>query len=82
MKTFKQFSETVIINEKKYYLEVDNRFDAYKDALSSEAAIKALYPKAKKISWVGVDDPNGYDVSIYDVLDEKGEHHTVHVSEK
>ena len=79
MKSFKEYNK---INEAKYYLEVDNSFDATRDASNEEGAVKALFPKAKKISFVGVDDPDGYDVMIYGVVDSDGERHNVKVSRR
>lgn len=66
----------------KYRLDVDNKWDSIQDAKSSEEAIKKLFPKAKKISWAGTDDDDGYYFSEYDVIDDKGQHHSVKVYEE
>lgn len=72
MKRFKEY-----ITESVYYFEVDNKWDAERNASSEESALKLLFPKAKTIEWIGSEDG----ASVYKVFDGK-DHHEVKVSKK
>lgn len=71
MKRFKNY-----ISEGKYYLEVDNKWDAFQVAKSSEEAVKLLFPKAKSINWIGSETDG---TSVYEVITKDKEYHNVTV---
>lgn len=51
-----------------YYLDIDNKSDAKVSALNEEAAVaKVMGVTEKEVRWVGCDNEDGFEISIFDV---------------
>lgn len=66
---------------KKFYLDVNNRFDAERVADTASDAVQILFPEAENIRSVGFDDYCGQTAELFRLTDD-GEDFDVFVIEK
>lgn len=60
-----------------FYLEVDNNFDSKQTAKTEREALEKLFPKAIDIDFIGADDEDGDDYSVWEVTTTNDNHRVI-----